>query len=96
MEAFILVEGHAICLHPLVYKGFIEDFQMVVHVHLSLEMGSLTYILDESLVSNYRESYIRTNSRYACWTLCINHWNCQRVCANRYNPMKMKSCELSK
>ncbi|KAL5069205.1 hypothetical protein RYX36_020092 [Vicia faba] len=36
----ILVEGHAICLHSLVCKGFNADFdvdQMVVHVPLSLE-----------------------------------------------------------
>ena len=36
----ILVEGHAICLHPLVCKGFNADFagdQVAVHVPLSLE-----------------------------------------------------------
>ncbi|KAL5067362.1 hypothetical protein RYX36_018249 [Vicia faba] len=36
----ILVEGRAICLHPLVCKGFNADFdgdQMAVHVPLSLE-----------------------------------------------------------
>ncbi|PHU00434.1 DNA-directed RNA polymerase subunit beta' [Capsicum chinense] len=42
MQAFhhILVEGHAICLHPLVCKGFNADFdgdQMAVHVPLSME-----------------------------------------------------------
>nr|YP_010164635.1 RNA polymerase beta' subunit [Ottelia alismoides]QRR19214.1 RNA polymerase beta' subunit [Ottelia alismoides] len=42
MQAFqpILVEGRAICLHPLVCKGFNADFdgdQMAVHVPLSLE-----------------------------------------------------------
>ncbi|KAF4402738.1 hypothetical protein G4B88_010190, partial [Cannabis sativa] len=42
IQAFqpILVEGHAICLHPLVCKGFTADFdgdQMAVHVPLSLE-----------------------------------------------------------
>ncbi|GMN33178.1 hypothetical protein TIFTF001_041846, partial [Ficus carica] len=42
IQAFqpILVEGHAICLHPLVCKGFNADFdgdQMAVHVPLSLE-----------------------------------------------------------
>jgi len=39
IQAFqpILVEGRAICLHPLVCKGFNADFdgdQMVVHVPL--------------------------------------------------------------
>ncbi|MBA0611831.1 hypothetical protein Godav_012487, partial [Gossypium davidsonii] len=42
IQAFqpILVEGHAICLDPLVCKGFNEDYyrdQMAVHVPLSLE-----------------------------------------------------------
>ncbi|KAL5985687.1 DNA-directed RNA polymerase subunit beta' [Asimina triloba] len=42
IQAFqpILVEGRAICLHPLVCKGFNADFdgdQMTVHVPLSLE-----------------------------------------------------------
>lgn len=42
IQAFqpILVEGRAICLHPLVCKGFNADFdgdQMAVHVPLSLE-----------------------------------------------------------
>nr|BEV76990.1 RNA polymerase subunit beta' [Murraya koenigii] len=42
VQAFqpILVEGRAICLHPLVCKGFNADFdgdQMAVHVPLSLE-----------------------------------------------------------
>ncbi|KAH0681324.1 hypothetical protein KY284_022409 [Solanum tuberosum] len=42
IQAFqpVLVEGRAICLHPLVCKGFNADFdgdQMVVHVPLSLE-----------------------------------------------------------
>ncbi|KAF3654919.1 hypothetical protein FXO38_14911 [Capsicum annuum] len=42
IQAFqpILVEGHAICLHPLVCKGFNANFdgdQMVVHAPLSLE-----------------------------------------------------------
>ncbi|KAL8267625.1 hypothetical protein R6Q59_001423 [Mikania micrantha] len=42
IQAFLplLVEGRAICLHPLVCKGFNADFdgdQMAVHVPLSLE-----------------------------------------------------------
>ncbi|KAF5766044.1 DNA-directed RNA polymerase subunit beta' [Helianthus annuus] len=42
IQAFlpVLVEGRAICLHPLVCKGFNADFdgdQMAVHVPLSLE-----------------------------------------------------------
>ncbi|KAG5595818.1 hypothetical protein H5410_037050 [Solanum commersonii] len=42
IQAFqpVLVEGRAICLHPLVFKGFNADFdgdQMAVHVPLSME-----------------------------------------------------------
>ncbi|KAJ9685096.1 hypothetical protein PVL29_017215 [Vitis rotundifolia] len=50
IQAFqpILVEGCAICLHPLVRKGFNGDFdedQMVVHVLLSLEAQSEARLL---------------------------------------------------
>jgi DNA-directed RNA polymerase subunit beta' len=42
IQAFqsVLVERRAICLHPLVCKGFNTDFdgdQMIIHVPLSLE-----------------------------------------------------------
>ncbi|TXG46240.1 hypothetical protein EZV62_028271 [Acer yangbiense] len=39
IQAFqpVLVEGRAICLHPLVCKGFNADFDGAVHVPLSLE-----------------------------------------------------------
>ncbi|WOK99882.1 hypothetical protein Cni_G08594 [Canna indica] len=73
IQAFqpILVEGRAICLHPLVCKGFNADFdgdQMAVHVPLSLEAQADARLLMFShmnLVSSYRGSYFRTNSRYA-------------------------------
>ncbi|RVW24661.1 DNA-directed RNA polymerase subunit beta' [Vitis vinifera] len=50
IQAFqpILVEGRAICLHPLVRKGFNADFdgdQMAVHVPLSLEAQSEARLL---------------------------------------------------
>ncbi|TYG56988.1 hypothetical protein ES288_D08G107600v1 [Gossypium darwinii] len=50
IQAFqpILVEGRAICLHPLVCKGFNADFdgdQMSVHVPLSLEAQAETRLL---------------------------------------------------
>ncbi|CAN4081609.1 unnamed protein product [Withania somnifera] len=44
----ILVEGHIICLHLLVCKGFNADFdgdQMVVHVPLSLEAQVEAHLL---------------------------------------------------
>nr|YP_010028700.1 RNA polymerase beta' subunit [Melampyrum roseum]QOS49429.1 RNA polymerase beta' subunit [Melampyrum roseum] len=50
IQAFqpILVEGRAICLHPLVCKGFNADFdgdQMAVHVPLALEAQAETRLL---------------------------------------------------
>ncbi|RZC81246.1 hypothetical protein C5167_043866 [Papaver somniferum] len=50
IQAFqpILVEGHAICLHSLVCKGFNANFdgdQMVVHVPLSLEAQAESRLL---------------------------------------------------
>ncbi|TYI01488.1 hypothetical protein ES332_A11G204300v1 [Gossypium tomentosum] len=50
IQAFqpILVEGRAICLHPLVCKGFNADFdgdQMAVHVPLSLEAQAKARLL---------------------------------------------------
>nr|YP_009434946.1 RNA polymerase beta' subunit [Lobelia holstii]ATG24948.1 RNA polymerase beta' subunit [Lobelia holstii] len=50
IQAFqpILVEGRAICLHPLVCKGFNADFdgdQMAVHVPLSLEAQAEAHLL---------------------------------------------------
>ena len=76
----ILVEGRAICLHPLVCKGFNADFdrdQIVVHVPLSLEAQSEAHLFMFShmnLISGYWGSHSLTNSRYAYWTLCINKW----------------------
>lgn len=54
IQAFqpILVEGRAICLHPLVCKGFNADFdgdQMAVHVPLSLEAQAECSALDTHL-----------------------------------------------
>ncbi|KAG9438487.1 hypothetical protein H6P81_021568 [Aristolochia fimbriata] len=50
IQAFqpILVEGRAICLHPLVRKGFNADFdgdQMAVHVPLSFEAQAEAHLL---------------------------------------------------
>jgi len=81
IQAFqpVLVEGRAICLHPLVCKGFNADFdgdQMVVHLPFIFggsSGGPFTYVFSfESFISGYWGSYFRTNPRYAYWTLCIN------------------------
>ncbi|MED6181835.1 DNA-directed RNA polymerase [Stylosanthes scabra] len=55
IQAFqpILVEGQAICLRPLVCKGFSADFdgdQMAVHVPLSLEAQMEARLLMYTLV----------------------------------------------
>ncbi|XP_027345675.1 uncharacterized protein LOC113857716 [Abrus precatorius] len=55
IQAFqpILVEGRAICLHPLVYKGFNADFdgdQMAIHVPLSLEAQADSQIANINLL----------------------------------------------
>nr|YP_009574536.1 RNA polymerase beta' subunit [Neottia suzukii]QBF57983.1 RNA polymerase beta' subunit [Neottia suzukii] len=74
IQAFqpILVEGRAICLHPLVCKGFNADFdgdQMAVHVPLSLEAQAEARLLMFSHMNllspaNYVFSYESLVSSY--------------------------------
>ncbi|EEF42579.1 DNA-directed RNA polymerase beta chain, putative [Ricinus communis] len=58
IQAFqpILVEGRAICLHPLVYKGFNADFggdQMVVHKRINLDSPLwLRWQLDQRAIAS--------------------------------------------
>uniref|UniRef100_A0A251THD6 DNA-directed RNA polymerase n=1 Tax=Helianthus annuus TaxID=4232 RepID=A0A251THD6_HELAN len=73
IQAFlpVLVEGRAICLHPLVCKGFNADFdgdQMAVHVPLSLEAQAEARLLMFShmiFCLQLLEIHFCTNSRYA-------------------------------
>nr|AHA12830.1 RNA polymerase beta [Maranta leuconeura] len=95
IQAFqpILVEGRAICLHPLVCKGFNADFdgdQMAVHVPLSLEaraearllMFSHTNLLSPAIGDPI--SVPTQDMLIGLYLLTIG--NRRGICANRYNP----------
>ncbi|KAI7998016.1 DNA-directed RNA polymerase subunit beta' [Camellia lanceoleosa] len=81
IQAFqpILMEGRAICLHPLVYNGFNADFDggsngcSCTFIFGGSSRGSFTYVFSyESFVSSYWGSHLLTNLRYAYGTLYIN------------------------
>nr|YP_007475695.1 RNA polymerase beta [Zingiber spectabile]AGE92760.1 RNA polymerase beta [Zingiber spectabile] len=95
IQAFqpILVEGSAICLHPLVCKGFNADFdgdQMAVHVPLSLEAQTEARLLMFShmnLLSPAIGDPISVPTQdmlIGLYLLTIG--NRRGICANRYNP----------
>nr|YP_007476038.1 RNA polymerase beta [Dasypogon bromeliifolius]AGE93103.1 RNA polymerase beta [Dasypogon bromeliifolius] len=94
IQAFqpILVEGRAICLHPLVCKGFNADFdgdQMAVHVPLSLEAQAEARLLMFShlnLLSPAMGDPISVPTQdmlIGLYVLTIG--NRRGICANRYN-----------
>nr|YP_010195203.1 RNA polymerase beta' subunit [Flagellaria indica]UAA82185.1 RNA polymerase beta' subunit [Flagellaria indica] len=97
IQAFqpVLVEGRAICLHPLVCKGFNADFdgdQMAVHVPLSLEaqaearllmfshMNLLSPAIGDPICVPTQDMLI------GLYVLTIG--NRRGICANRYNNCK--------
>nr|YP_010382398.1 RNA polymerase beta' subunit [Artabotrys hexapetalus]UED16183.1 RNA polymerase beta' subunit [Artabotrys hexapetalus] len=95
IQAFqpILVEGRAICLHPLVRKGFNADFdgdQMAVHVPLSLEAQAEARLLMFShmnLLSPAIGDPISVPTQdmlIGLYVLTIG--NRRGICSNRYNP----------
>nr|YP_009463427.1 RNA polymerase beta [Magnolia megaphylla]YP_010368022.1 RNA polymerase beta' subunit [Magnolia rufibarbata]AUW35844.1 RNA polymerase beta [Magnolia megaphylla]UOU89323.1 RNA polymerase beta' subunit [Magnolia megaphylla]UOU90183.1 RNA polymerase beta' subunit [Magnolia rufibarbata] len=95
IQAFqpILVEGRAICLHPLVRKGFNADFdgdQMAVHVPLSLEAQAEARLLMFShmnLLSPAIGDPISVPTQdmlIGLYILTIG--NRRGICSNRYNP----------
>nr|UTM97974.1 RNA polymerase beta' subunit [Allomorphia sp. 690] len=95
IQAFqpILVEGRAICLHPLVRKGFNADFdgdQMAVHVPLSLEAQAEARLLMFShmnLLSPAIGDPISVPTQdmlIGLYVLTIG--NRRGICRNRYNP----------
>nr|YP_009407321.1 RNA polymerase beta' subunit [Aldrovanda vesiculosa]ASA46279.1 RNA polymerase beta' subunit [Aldrovanda vesiculosa]QBC71177.1 RNA polymerase beta subunit [Aldrovanda vesiculosa] len=95
IQAFqpILVEGRAICLHPLVCKGFNADFdgdQMAVHVPLSLEAQAEARLLMFShmnLLSPTIGDPISVPTQdmlIGLYVLTIG--NRRGICSNRYNP----------
>nr|YP_010987797.1 RNA polymerase beta' subunit [Aporosa dioica]WON66229.1 RNA polymerase beta' subunit [Aporosa dioica] len=95
IQAFqpILVEGRAICLHPLVCKGFNADFdgdQMAVHVPLSLEAQAEARLLMFShmnLLSPAIGDPISLPTQDMLMGLYVlTSRNRRGICANRYNP----------
>nr|YP_010977242.1 RNA polymerase beta' subunit [Caroxylon orientale]WOA00384.1 RNA polymerase beta' subunit [Caroxylon orientale] len=100
IQAFqpILVEGRAICLHPLVCKGFNADFdgdQMAVHVPLSLEAQAEARLLMFShmnLLSPAIGDPISVPTQDMLIGLYIlTSGNRRGICANRYNPWNRKT-----
>uniref|UniRef100_UPI0030E41FF5 RNA polymerase beta' subunit n=1 Tax=Schiedea hookeri TaxID=270411 RepID=UPI0030E41FF5 len=100
IQAFqpILVEGRAICLHPLVCKGFNADFdgdQMAVHVPLSLEAQTEARLLMFShmnLVSPAIGDPISVPTQDMLIGLYILTSGTRRgIFANRYNPWNHKN-----
>nr|YP_010627945.1 RNA polymerase beta' subunit [Begonia baccata]WBN94902.1 RNA polymerase beta' subunit [Begonia baccata] len=100
IQAFqpILVEGRAICLHPLVCKGFNADFdgdQMAVHVPLSLEAQAEARLLMFSHM-NLLSAAIGDPISVPTQDMLIGLYvltsgNRRGICANRYNPYNRKS-----
>nr|YP_011021023.1 RNA polymerase beta' subunit [Billbergia horrida]WQM20677.1 RNA polymerase beta' subunit [Billbergia horrida] len=100
IQAFqpILVEGRAICLHPLVCKGFNADFdgdQMAVHVPLSLEAQAEARLLMFShmnLLSPAIGDPISVPTQdilIGLYVLTIG--NRRGICANMYNPYNCRN-----
>nr|YP_010511804.1 RNA polymerase beta' subunit [Trischidium molle]UXL83128.1 RNA polymerase beta' subunit [Trischidium molle] len=100
IQAFqpILVEGSAICLHPLVCKGFNADFdgdQMAVHVPLSLEAQAEARLLMFShlnLLSPAIGDPISVPTQDMLIGLYVlTSGNRRGICANRYNPWNRRN-----
>nr|WOC94453.1 RNA polymerase beta' subunit [Ajuga nubigena] len=100
IQAFqpILVEGRAICLHPLVCKGFNADFdgdQMAVHVPLSLEAQAEARLLMFShmnLLSPAIGDPISVPTQDMLIGLYVlTSGNRRGICINRYNPWNPKN-----
>nr|QXI84200.1 RNA polymerase beta' subunit [Gentiana cuneibarba] len=95
IQAFqpVLVEGRAICLHPLVCKGFNADFdgdQMAVHVPLSLEAQTEARLLMFShinLLSPAIGDPISVPTQDMLMGLYVlTSGNHRGICINRYSP----------
>nr|YP_011009489.1 RNA polymerase beta' subunit [Phlomoides szechuanensis]WPV77396.1 RNA polymerase beta' subunit [Phlomoides szechuanensis] len=100
IQAFqpVLVEGRAICLHPLVCKGFNADFdgdQMAVHVPLSLEAQAEARLLMFShmnLLSPAIGDPISVPTQDMLIGLYVlTSGNRRGICINRYNPWNRKN-----
>nr|WFD59054.1 RNA polymerase beta' subunit [Brandisia kwangsiensis] len=100
IQAFqpVLVEGRAICLHPLVCKGFNADFdgdQMAVHVPLSLEAQAEARLLMFShmnLLSPAIGDPISVPTQDMLIGLYVlTGGNRRGICVNRYNPWNRRN-----
>nr|YP_009515839.1 RNA polymerase beta [Solanum polhillii]AXQ38554.1 RNA polymerase beta [Solanum polhillii] len=100
IQAFqpVLVEGRAICLHPLVCKGFNADFdgdQMAVHVPLSLEAqveARLLMFSHMNLLSPAIGDPISVPTQDMLIGLYVlTSGNHRGICVNRYNPCNRRN-----
>nr|YP_010268634.1 RNA polymerase beta' subunit [Pedicularis rudis]UIG87918.1 RNA polymerase beta' subunit [Pedicularis rudis] len=100
IQAFqpVLVEGRAICLHPLVCKGFNADFdgdQMAVHVPLSLGAQAEARLLMFShmnLLSPAIGDPISVPTQDMLIGLYVlTGGNRRGICVNRYNPWNRRN-----
>nr|UXL85631.1 RNA polymerase beta' subunit [Eriosema floribundum] len=100
IQAFqpILVEGRAICLHPLVCKGFNADFdgdQMAVHVPLSLEAQAEARLLmfsHTNLLSPAIGDPISVPTQDMLIGLYVlTSGNRRGIYSNRYNPWNCRN-----
>lgn len=92
------MEGRAICLHPLVCKGFNADFdgdQMAVHVPLSLEAQAEARLLMFShmnLLSPAIGDPISVPTQDMLIGLYVlTRGNHRGICVNRYNPWNRRN-----
>nr|YP_010411211.1 RNA polymerase beta' subunit [Psilopeganum sinense]UQJ72590.1 RNA polymerase beta' subunit [Psilopeganum sinense] len=102
IQAFqpILVEGRAICLHPLVCKGFNADFdgdQMAVHVPLSLEAQAEARLLMFShmnlLSPTIGDPIAVPTQDMLIGLYVLTSGNRRGICAKRYNPCNRRNSQ---
>nr|QBE88840.1 RNA polymerase beta' subunit [Pharnaceum aurantium] len=102
IQAFlpILVEERAICLHPLVCKGFNADFDgdtMAVHVPLSFEAQAEAHLLmfaHLNLLSPAMGDPICVPTQDMLMGLYVlTRGNRRGICAHRWNPWNSKNYE---
>uniref|UniRef100_A0AAU6QDK9 DNA-directed RNA polymerase subunit beta' n=1 Tax=Engelhardia serrata var. cambodiana TaxID=3136883 RepID=A0AAU6QDK9_9ROSI len=105
IQAFqpILVEGRAICLHPLVCKGFNADFdgdQMAVHVPLSLEAQAEARLLMFShmnlLSPAIGDPIALPTQDMLIGLYVLTSGNRRGICATRYNPCNRRNSQNKK
>lgn len=105
IQAFqpVLVEGRAICLHPLVCKGFNADFdgdQMAVHVPLSLEAqveARLLMFSHMNLLSPAIGDPISVPTQDMLIGLYVlTSGNHRGICVNRFNPCNRRNYQNQK